>query len=320
METNREQGPIGGNKSLIVAKIPEACRDERAAVEFLEEQRWNGEPYCPRCGVFGAIKMLDRNGRRSERFLWRCVAGCRKQFTVRIGTVMEDSRIPFRFWCLAFYRACASKKGVSALQIKRETGLSYKSELFLMHRVRWAMTDSAIPRGNLTGRVETDETYVGGRRRGGGPGRGDNKTPVVAMVERGGRVRAYPVARVTAANLKAAILEHISLEATLLTDENPSYPKVGRNFKGGHHTVNHSHKEYARGWVNTNSVESFFALLKRGVMGTFHSVSPKHLHRYVTEFEFRYNYRFADDGERTVRAIRSSFGKRLLYKTQIAGD
>src|SRR5436190_15393410 len=153
---------VASDKSNLIAQLPEACRDERAAVEFIERQRWGTEPYCPRCGALDAVQMRGRDGERNTRFLWLCRA-CKRQFTVRIGTVFEDSRIPLKYWCFAFWAACASKKGVSALQIKRQTGVSYKSALFLMHRIRYAMTPDRSPR--LDGTVEVDETYVGGKPR-----------------------------------------------------------------------------------------------------------------------------------------------------------
>src|SRR2546426_172418 len=195
-------GKVAQNKSGIVADLPRACSDELAAVEFLERQRWNSDAACPRCGVTDVHQMLGRDGQRNKRFLWLC-RGCGEQFTVRIGTVFEDSRIPLKHWCYAFWAACASKKGVSALQIKRQTGLSYKSALFLMHRIRYAMTET--PQGPLGGIVEADETYVGGKPRGKkimkvlvqegartrtiykrGPARDrlQRKTPVMALVQR----------------------------------------------------------------------------------------------------------------------------------------
>src|SRR5688572_1095770 len=185
----RKPGPVASDKSRLVSVLPVACMSERAAVEFMEEQRWGKEPFCPHCGTFDVYQMTDRKtGERNARFLWRC-RSCGMQYTVRVGTVLEDSRIPVRFWCHAFWRACASKKGVSALQIKRETGLSYKSALFLMHRIRWAMSSTAPKNfGNGGGVVEVDETFIGGYRRGGGPGLGANKSAVLAVVERGGRV------------------------------------------------------------------------------------------------------------------------------------
>ena len=314
-----------GDKSEIVAAIPAACSDETLAVEFMERQRWGESPACPRCGDMDVFKVTDRKtGKRSRRFLWDC-RGCRRQFTVRIGTILEDSRVPLRHWCYAFWAACASKKGVSALQIKRMTGLSYKSALFLMHRIRWAMAET--PDGPLGGIVEADETYVGGRprakelrqrgenwkvyKRGRAADFKDRKTPVVALVERGGRVRTFVPTDVTAENLAAILTANVRRSAYLMTDELNPYRKIGQHFRR-HDTVTHSRHEYGRGIVSTNAVEGFFSLLKRGINGTFHHVSRKHLHRYCSEFAFRYNTRFLEDGERTVHAIRSAIGKRLM--------
>src|SRR3989440_1376102 len=155
-------GQVAAAKSEIVAALPAACSDELTAVEFIERQRWGDEPACPRCGDTDVYQMRGRDGQRNKRFLWLC-RGCGDQFTVRIGTVFEDSRIPLRHWCYAFWAACASKKGVSAMQIKRMTGLSYKSALFLMHRIRFAMAENYGEQALLDGTVEVDETYVGGR-------------------------------------------------------------------------------------------------------------------------------------------------------------
>jgi transposase-like protein len=269
--------------------------------------------------------MQNRDGERQADFRWRC-RGCKQQYTVRTGTVYEDSRIFLRHWCYAFWKACSSKKGISALQIKRETGLSYKSALFLMHRIRFAMAET--PTSPLTGIVEVDETYVGGKPRAkelrhSGDGwrtfkRGRardfmrRKTPVVALVERGGRVRATVPTHVSARNLRQVIQANVDPSAHLMTDELNPYRKIGRAF-ARHDTVTHSRHEYVRGLASTNTVEGFFSLLKRGLIGTFHHVSRKHLHRYVSEFEFRYNHRHVEDGTRTVQAIRASEGKRLTY-------
>lgn len=311
----RNQGKVGEQKSKILRAIPAACADETAAVEFIEQLRWGGEPACPRCGDLDVRQMQDREGNRNARYLWRC-KGCKRQFTVRIGTIFEDSRIPLRIWCHAFWRACSSKKGVSALQIHRETGVSYKSALFLMHRIRFAMSEGPGPK--LTGIVEADETFVGGKPR---KVRGQHysereqwstKTPVFAALERGGRVRARPLERVTLATVRDAIRDYVDLDAQIHTDEAAHYKWLGRPWPGGHRSVNHSAGEYARGDVTTNSVEGFFSLLKRGLYGTFHSVSKKHLHRYVDEFTFRYNTRQLDDGARTLAAIRAGEAKRLF--------
>lgn len=313
------------DKKTIISRIPEACSDETKAVEFMEWQRWCDDPVCPRCGSDNVYQMRDRKtGEREKGFRWRCRA-CKRQYSVRTDTVFEDSRIPLKYWCLAFWRACSSKKGVSALQIKRETGLTYKSALFLMHRIRFAMADQ--PTGKLRGTVEVDETYVGGkprysqphpihpgkRRRGPAPDFTERKTPVMALVERNGRVKALVPDQVTGANLKSAIRHHVDPSAAIHTDEHPGYRGIGREFAGGHETVNHSAKEYSRGDVTTNTVEGFFSLLKRGVMGTFHHVSKKHLHRYVAEFEFRYNSRKTDDGGRLQAVIKAAEGKRLFF-------
>ena len=325
----KKPGPVAGAKSQLVAALPLACQDEKAAVAFMERQRWGESAACPRCGDMDVYQIKNRQtGERTKRFLWDC-RGCRQQFTVRIGTVFEDSRIPLKFWCYAFWKACSSKKGVSALQIQRETGLSYKSALFLMHRIRWAMTPTNDG-GPLEGTVEVDETYMGGRvrhrnRKAGEPfvkgshqAMGGNKVPVVAMVERGGRVRARVVPDVSARNLRQMIREHVSPSARLMTDESSLYPSLGKDFEGGHETVKHSIGEYGRGDAYTNTVEGFFSLLKRGVYGVFHNVSKRHLHRYVSEFEFRYNTRKLEDGERTRLAIQGADGKRLTYREPVS--
>ena len=317
---------VASDKSEIVASIPLACADERAAVEFLETQRWGDCPGCPRCGDTDIYQMKDaKTGERNRRFLWRC-RGCKQQFTVRIGTVFEDSRIPLRHWCFALWAACSSKKGVSALQIKRQTGLTYKSALYLLHRIRWAMAPfNAQDGGKLRGVVEVDETFVGGkpryrearipkffrREKMKNPGY-QRKQPVFGAMERGGRVRARVIPDVTGATLRAAVEEHVHKSARLMTDENTGYIAIGREY-ADHQTVGHSRREYVRGDVTTNSIESFWAILKRGINGVYHNVSRKHLQRYLDEFEFRYNTRHVDDGERTRLAIQGAVGKRLRY-------
>jgi len=173
----KKPGKVGQNKSEVVHELPAACADEAAAVEFMEKRRWGDAPSCPRCEDSDVNQMRDRKtGDRNGRFLWRC-RGCDRQYTVRIGTLFEDSRIPLRHWCYGFWAACSSKKGVSAKQIQRQTGLSYKSALFMMHRIRWAMAPCDVEK--LSGTVETDETYVGGKPRSKGPhikrGRGTKK-------------------------------------------------------------------------------------------------------------------------------------------------
>lgn len=316
----RDQGKVGEAKSETVHNLPLACSSETAAVEFLEELRWSGSPCCPKCGSTDVYKMTARDGQREKHYRWRC-RDCAKsgaQFSVRTGTVLEDSRIPYRHWCWAFWQLCSSKKGMSAKQIQRQTGLSYKSSLFLLHRVRFAMAD--MQGVKFTGTVEVDETYVGGKPRFKGQskrGRGTKKTPVFGVVERNGNIHRRVVADVTAATLKGAIRECVDSKARIISDENAAYTGLGLEFSGGHETVNHGAKEYARGDVNTNTAESSFAIVKRGMYGVYHNVSKVHLHRYLAEFDFRWNHRKVEDGARTAAAIRGGEGKRLMYRQPV---
>ncbi|MGO9682552.1 MAG: IS1595 family transposase [Beijerinckiaceae bacterium] len=319
------QRKAGSDKSAIVAALPKACADELAAVEFIESLRWSETgPCCLRCGDTDVYKMTDRKtGQRNKRFLWKC-NGCQKQYTVRVGTVMEDSRIPLRHWAYALWKSCSSKKGVSALQIKRETGLTYKSALFMMHRIRFGMAEDWTGQPKLSGIVESDETYVGGKPRNKqlrpGPRIGwGKKTPVVSVVERGGNIRSFVTADVTAANVGRILAENVSRDSHLMTDKATIYMRgpVTKPF-ARHGFTDHSKGQYAKpDGTHSNTVESAFSLLKRGIYGTFHNVSRKHLHRYVAEFDFRWNARKVDDGERLARAIRSSEGKRLRYKEPV---
>jgi transposase-like protein len=303
-------------KSCVIEAMPLACCNERAAVELLEHLRWGRTPGCVHCGSVNVYKMMDgKTGERNKRFLWRC-HDCHKQYTVRIGTVYEETRIPLRHWCYAFWRASTSKKGVAALEIMRQCQISYKSALFLMNRIRFAMApDSDSPK--LTGTVECDETYVGGRPRFKGiskRGRGTEKTPVFAAVERQGRIRRRVVTNVNGKTLKAAIREVVNPQARLITDDYTAYIGIGSEYTGGHESVCHSTREYVRGDVHTNTAESSFAILKRGIMGIYHNVSKEYLHRYLWQFDFLWNLRKMNDGERTVAAIRAAEGKRLMYK------
>jgi transposase-like protein len=259
-------------------------------------------------------------GERNKRFLWRC-RDCKEQYTVRIGTVYEESRLPMKHWAYAFWRGATSKKGVSALEIKRHCQISYKSALFLMNRIRFAMSpDPNEPK--LNGIVECDETYVGGKpRKGDGKthkkGRGTSKTPVFAAVARDGKIRRRVVANVTGETLRAAIREDVHPESYIITDEHLGYRGIGEHFVGGHHTVRHSAGEYARGPYHTNTAESSFALVKRGIVGVYHNVSKEYLHRYIWQFDFMWNGRKLNDGERTVLAIRSAEGKRMMYRPPV---
>lgn len=308
----------------VITQLPAACADEKLAVEFMEEQRWGDHPYCPSCGSENVYQMMDSkdSSKRQANFRWRCrEKQCHFQFTVRIGTVFEDSRIPLRHWAFAFWRAATSKKGVSALEIHRQTGLSYKSCLFMLHRIRRAMDETDIE--PLNGTVEVDETYVGGKPR------KIHKTlyktekrkkaAVVGLLERSGRVRPRVVADVNGKTLKAIINENVAKGSRIMTDEGSSYWTL---YKDGwdHQSVVHSKWEYVRGDVHTNGIEGFFGMLKRGLNGIYHSVSKKHLHRYLSEFQFRHNNNELTDGQRVIAAIKAAQGKRLTYAQQVGGE
>ncbi len=283
---------------------------EDQAREYIESIRWPNGPTCPHCTSQEVTKL---QGRATRPGVYKCKA-CRKQFTVTVGTIMHRSHASLKTWVIAFHLMSSSKKGMSAHQLHREFGVAYQTAWHMAHRIRHAMKKEPLA-SMLKGTVEVDETYVGARRVRGKRGRGaGRKTPVVALVERGGGMHAKPVANVTAKNLKNAIREVIHPDARIITDDLSSYHGIGSEFPGGHNVIRHSLGKYVEGDVYTNTVESFFALLKRGVHGTFHHVSKKHLHRYCDEFSFRWNHRKVDDGMRTEAAIRAAEGKRLTYK------
>jgi transposase-like protein len=310
-------------KSEVIAEIPLACSDETAAVELFESMRWGNTPCCVKCGSVDVYAMKDaKTGERSKRYLWRC-RDCKEQYTVRIGTVYEESRLPLRHWAYAFWRAATSKKGVSALEIKRHCQISYKSALFLMNRIRFAMAPDLPTAPPLTGIVECDETYVGGKPRNKFI---DNrllenmrpKSIVFGAVERDGAIRRKVIADVTGKTLKEEIKRVVDPRARIMTDEFVSYKGIGPSFEGGHDHIRHRMGQYAKGDVTTNTIESSFALIKRGIIGTYHNVSHEYLHRYLWQFDFLWNGRRLNDGERTVAAIQAAEGKRLMYKSAIA--
>ncbi len=306
-------------KSPILEALRQATLNEDKAVSFMERQRWDDDPACPRCGDMDVYQMTSKDGQRNKDYRWRC-RGCKGMHTVRTGTIFEETRLPMRVWVYAFWRACASKKGISALQLSREMEITHKSALYVLRRIRHGLGNDTPSK--LAGTVEVDETYVGGKPRYKGiskRGRGTKKTPVLGMVERGGDVRFQVIKRLTTVELGTVIAENADLTCRLITDELEQYRPVGRAFKGGHESVKHSAGEYVRRGtdVHSNSVEGVFSLLKRGVMGTFHSVSKKHLPNYLNEFEFRFNTRKMDDGARVAAAIRSADGKRLMYRESV---
>lgn len=291
------------NENLLSGKH---LNDEQAAYEHLAKIRWPEGPVCVHCR---SKKVYTLKVSGTSRVVLKC-GTCRKQFSATVGTIFERSHIPLNKWFMAFQLMASSKKGMSAHQLHRMLNITYKSAWFLAHRIRHVMKQTPFG-GKLGGIVEADETYIGGKSR--GRGHIDRKIPVFALVERGGRVRSFAMPLVTSVNLKRAIHEHVEKSATLMTDEFIGYKKIGKDFIE-HHTVNHSNKEYVRGTASTNTVEGYFSLLKRGLTGTYHHVSARHLHRYLDEFNFRYNARTVSDAMRNHGAIRATEGKRLQYR------
>lgn len=295
--------------------------DEDAARSHLESLLWPNGPVCPRCGVVGD-RITKLQGKSTRPGVYNC-KDCRKPFSVTVGTVMERSHIPLSKWVLAAQLMASSKKGFSANELHRLIGTNYETAWFLFHRLREAAAEPTPgPLGGANKVVEADETYIGGKegnkhksKREPGRQGGKGKMPVVALVERGGETRSFHVANVTAAKLRPILVKHASRASYLMTDESPVYPKAGSEF-AGHGTVNHSAEEYVRtgGFHHTNTVESHFALLKRGVFGTFHQISEAHLHRYLAEFDFRANTRSMSDAERAAALLAGAKGKRLLYQ------
>ena len=286
--------------------------NEDIAREYLEQKRWPNGVVCPHCGVIGAYRIKGHvdSKKPARKGVWTCKA-CRKQFTVKVGTIFEDSHIPLHQWLSAIQFLCVSKKGMSAHQLHRMLNITYKSAWFMAHRIRLAMEQPGVIE-TLNGIVEADETYIGGKAHG-KRGRGaENKTPVFALVERGGDVRSFKTKRVTAKNLSQKIRENVDKKATIMTDEFLAYKNLGKEYE--HHTVNHGAGEYVRGNAHTNTAEGFFSILKRGINGVYHHVSEKHLDRYLAEFGFRYNSRKVEDFVRIGIAIKQIEGKRLTYK------
>lgn len=312
-------------ENLNLLSIASHFGDEDKARAFLEKARWPDCVVCPHCGEIGKayrLKPKPKGKSHVRKGVWKC-AGCREQFTVTIGTIFEDSHIPLHKWLFAYYLLCSSKKGMSTHQLHRMLGVTYKSAWFMTHRIRYTMRAEPL-RSKLKGIVEVDETYIGGKEKGIGPGRpgfGSKKSPVVSLVERKGRVRSFPVDRVTSNNLRELMQGHIRPEASIMTDDFKAYGFVKKHF-ASHDRIAHSKGKYVRKAkgrsIHTNTAENFFSIVKRGVMGTYHHWSKHHLHRYLSEFDFRYNARKVSDGERTALAIRGAEGKRLNYRQPVS--
>lgn len=305
---------------LTLDQIQRRFSSDEKARKYLEAIRWPEGPVCAHCGANTGIWSIASNKRRNIRpGLYEC-SSCKKQFTVTVGTVMEDSHIPLRKWLVAWYLMCSSKKGISALQIQRMLDLgSYRTAHFLMHRIRHGLKETGFKQ-KFSGIVEVDETYIGGKQERDFLKRTtgfDNKTPVVSLVERKGNKRSMVMARVTSMNLRSAVEENVEAKSVVMTDQSLKYKKLEEKFT--HHRVNHGKQEFARKvndslTAHSNTVESSFSLLKRGIMGTFHHIGKRHLPLYLAEFDHRWNTKDKTDGQRTIEGIKMAEGKRLVYK------
>jgi transposase-like protein len=299
--------------------------DADKAREHFEAIRWPNGPYCPFCGQTDTVKPL---GGVSMGPGWYHCKECRRKFTAAVGTIYERSHIPMTKWLLATHLMCASKKGMSAHQLGRMLGLPYKTAWFMAHRIREGMRELHLtePLGGEGKTVEMGETYIGGKEKnkhrskrhsiGGGAG----KEIVFSLVEREGRVRSHHVSSVTAKTLRPVMQEQIYAASRVYSDDGGA--RAGRMFPG-RQSVNHSIGEYVRGDVHTNTIEGYFAIMKRGIIGTYHHVSPEHLKRYLAEFDFRDNERSGlnvSDVERAEKAVRGVVGKRMTYKQPVGGQ
>lgn len=297
--------------------------DVEAARRHLEAQVWPNGPICPHCGNADGGRITALKGKSHRPGLYQCME-CREQFTVTVGSAFERSKIPLNKWLLATYLLNASKKGYSAHQLHRTLGVTYKTAWFMFHRIREAMKDDVAQSGPLGGDgkiVEADETYHGKketvtkRTKRGKPSH-SSKRSIVALVERGGRVRSFHVETATKDTVREILVTNASRASKLHTDESNLYMAVGKEF-AGHETVTHSADEYVRGDVHTNTIEGFFSIFKRGMRGVYQHCSEKHLHRYLVEFDHRYNHRVKlgfDDAMRADKALAGIKGRRLYYR------
>jgi len=298
-----------------------AFSDEDKAREFLEASRWPDGAVCPHCSQLETVKPL---GGKSMGPGWYFCSDCREKFTVRVGTLFERSHIPLHKWLAGMHLMVSSKKGISAHQVHRLLGITYKSAWFMCHRIREAMTPvKAGPLGGHGKVVEADTTYVGGKEKNKHLGKRDGKKIggvgkqiVHSLVERNGEARSHHIANISGKTLRPLVVTHVSRKSTLMTDTAGGYMGVGKEFER-HEMVDHGADEYVRGDAHSNTVEGYFATLKRGINGVYHHVSEAHLKRYLAEFDFRYNNRAklgVSDGERAAKALIGIEGKRLTYR------
>ncbi|MPY74601.1 MAG: IS1595 family transposase [Alphaproteobacteria bacterium] len=295
--------------------------DENAAREHLEAILWPNGPHCPHCGE--VEKFTKLHGKSHRPGLYVCNS-CRGHFTVTVGTVLERSKIPLSKWVLGFHLMASSKKGVSAHQLHRMLGITYKSAWFMAHRIREAMRPVGTPErmGGGGSMVEVDETFIG-RKKGKEVRHGyEHKMKVLSLVDREtGRAHSMVVEKLNTKTVRSIVLENVDREARLMTDEARHYTKVGREF-ADHQVVQHQAGEYGRGPFHTNTIEGFFSIFKRGMKGVYQHCSEEHLHRYLAEFDFRYSERAAlgvEDAERAAKAVKGAAGKRLSYRRIDAG-
>ena len=291
--------------------------DEAAAYAFVEAHIWAEGRVCPHCGVVdrsGALK-----GKSNRIGLYKCYA-CRKPFTVKIGTIFEASHIAMRDWLCAMHLICSSKKGISANQLHRTLGITLKSAWSMAHRIREAMKPSSkgALMGGEGGFVEIDETYIGRKADQPLPKGGKaHKNTVLALAERGGRVRSLYMPMLRKRDTHEVIKHYVSPKAHVRKDESKMFPGIGAHVQS-HETVNHSRGEYVRGDASTNTIEGVFSIFKRGMVGTYQHCGEQHLQRYLAEFDFRYSNRVrlgVDDEARAVKALKGASGKRLTHRT-----
>jgi transposase-like protein len=286
--------------------------DEAKAAAHIEQSRWpDGEPVCPFCESTGVTRM----GGKTQAGMFLCNV-CRQKFTVRTGTVMERSHVPLHKWLLATHLMAASKKGMSAKQMERMLGVTYKTAWFLCHRIREAM-DGANDTGPLGGPgkvIESDEAFVGGFKKKRLSGKVAPKKKVVTLVERGGRARSFHITHIDHTNIRAALVTNAHRSSILMTDDARFYNNIGREF-AAHGTTLHSNREFSRGnGQHSNTAENFFSILKRGVVGTYHHMSATHMHRYLAEFDMRYSTKDKSDGDRAADILKGMEGRRLTYR------
>lgn len=315
-------------EELNLAKLAEAYADNESARALLEAIRWPNGPICPHCQAAKPYIITSKkiSRRPARKGLYKCRnKECHKQFSVTVGTIFQDSKIPLGKWMMAFFIIGSSKKGISAHQLHRMLGVTYKTSWFMCHRIRHAMT--IAPTEKLSGTVEMDAAFIGGKptKELRARGKWSSKIPVVALVERNGDVRPKVVASVTHKNLRQFVTDNIAGGSIVNTDGAGMFNTlIALGSRGSKWvSVNHSAKEFKRtepdgSKAHVNTCESFFSLFKRGMMGAFHHVSPEHLQRYGNEFAFRWNHRNVTDGERFWTAVKSSEGKRLKYQNTIA--